>query len=81
MTQLPRFNMPLELAMFFGCKRFGSESQKKKRTLVLDREPYRYRQFISDIAGQDIRARGPIDNVICGVVRSRGQLVFRPWRP
>ena len=55
-TGLPRFNMPLELGMFFGCKRFGPANQKKKRTLVLDREPYRYRQFISDIAGQDIRA-------------------------
>lgn len=54
-TGLPRFNMPLELGMFFGCKS-GRENQKNKRTLVLDREPYRYRQFISDIAGQDIHA-------------------------
>lgn len=26
--------------------------------MILDREPYRYRQFISDISGQDIRAHG-----------------------
>jgi hypothetical protein len=55
-TGLPRFNMPLELGLFFGCKRFGPTNQSKKRTLVLDRDPYRYRQFISDISGQDIRA-------------------------
>lgn len=55
-TGLPRFNMPLELGLFLGCKRFGPESQSRKRTLILDSEQYRYRQFISDIAGQDIRA-------------------------
>lgn len=54
-TGLPRFNMPLELGLFLGCKRFGPTNQSKKRTLVLDSHPYRYRQFISDISGQDIR--------------------------
>jgi len=57
-TGLPRFNMPLELGLFLGCKRFGANNQSKKRTLILDSEQYRYRQFISDIAGQDIRAHG-----------------------
>ena len=55
-TGLPRFNMPLELGLFLGCKRFGAANQGKKRTLVLDKEAYRYRQFISDISGQDIRS-------------------------
>jgi hypothetical protein len=55
-TSLPRFNMPLELGLFLGCKRFGPPNQNKKRTLVLDSDPYRYRQFISDIAGQDVRS-------------------------
>ncbi len=57
-TNLPRFNMPLELGLFLACKRFGPKNQSKKRTLILDSEQYRYRQFISDIAGQDIRAHG-----------------------
>jgi len=55
-TGLPRFNMPLELGLFLGCKRFGASSQSKKRCLVLDSDLYRYRAFISDISGQDIRA-------------------------
>jgi hypothetical protein len=55
-TGLPRFNMPLELGLLLGCKRFGSPNQSKKRILVLDRDQYRYRAFISDISGQDIRA-------------------------
>jgi hypothetical protein len=55
---LPRFNMPLELGLFIGARRFGSREQKRKSTLILDREQYRYQRFISDIAGQDIRAHG-----------------------
>ncbi len=57
-TGLPRFNMPLELGLFLGCKRFGPPHQNGKRTLILDSDPYRYRQFISDISGQDIRSHG-----------------------
>ena len=55
-NHLPRFNMPLELGMFFGCRRFGSKAQRNKISLVLDVEPYRYQKFISDIAGHDIRS-------------------------
>ena len=52
----PRFNMPLELGIFLGAKKFGIEAQKRKKCLILDTEPYRYQQFVSDIAGQDIQA-------------------------
>ena len=54
---LPRFNMPLELGIFLGAKRFGAHTAKK-RCLIMDREPYRYKRFISDIGGQDIKAHG-----------------------
>lgn len=55
-TELPRFNMPLELGVFIGAKRFGPKQQKSKNLLILDKEKYRYQIFISDIAGQDIRS-------------------------
>ncbi|HXI13244.1 MAG TPA: hypothetical protein VNM92_11480 [Thermoanaerobaculia bacterium] len=55
-NRLPRFNMPLELGMFLGAKRFGSGKHKTKLCLVLDTEKYRYQKFISDISGQDIAA-------------------------
>lgn len=55
-TGLARFNMPLELGFFLGAKRYGTAKQRQKRCLVLDRERYRYRNFCSDIAGQDVRA-------------------------
>lgn len=56
---LPRFNMPFELGLFLGAVRFGDERQQEKRTLVLDRDQYRFQKYISDIAGQDIK---PHDN-------------------
>jgi hypothetical protein len=55
-TKLPRFNMPLELGVFLGARRYGQGRQKEKRCLIVDRELYRYRAFISDISGQDISA-------------------------
>ena len=55
-NRLPRFNMPLELGLFLGAKEFGRDRQRQKRCLVLDRDPYRYQKFISDISGQDISA-------------------------
>jgi hypothetical protein len=54
--RLPRFNMPLELGIFLAAKRFGGPPQNNKMCLILDRQPYRYQKFISDIAGQDIQA-------------------------
>jgi len=55
-TGLPRFNMPLELGLFLGARKFGGPRHARKKTLILDREPHRYQTFISDIAGQDIHA-------------------------
>ncbi len=55
---LPRFNMPLELGIFLGAKRFGDDEQRTKRCLVLDVERYRYQKFVSDLAGMDIREHG-----------------------
>lgn len=55
-TGLPRFNMPLELGIFLGAKRFGRAEQKRKSCLILDVDRYRYQKYISDIAGQDIVA-------------------------
>jgi len=69
-TALPRFNMPLELGVFIGAKRFGDTKQKSKNLLILDRDPYRYQIFISDIAGQDIRSHGDDPNNLISHVRN-----------
>src|SRR5438270_470458 len=53
-TNLPRFNMPLELGLYLGCKRYGGAQQRRKACLGMDSDQYRYRASISDISGQDI---------------------------
>jgi hypothetical protein len=56
LNDLPRFNMPLELGLFLGARAFGGKPHREKNCLILDRKPYRYQQFCSDIAGQDVRS-------------------------
>lgn len=67
--ELPRFNMPLELGIFLGAKRFGDESNRLKRCLVLDTEKYRFQKFISDLAGMDITDHGGDPRRMVGRVR------------
>jgi hypothetical protein len=69
-TGLARFNMPLELGLFIGSQKFGNKVQKNKEYLVLDTEKFRYQKFISDIAGQDIRAHQNDPNKIIEAVRN-----------
>ncbi len=62
--------MPLELGLFLGAKRFGGNKQKNKICLTLDKEPYRYQSFISDIAGQDIQTHKNDDSEVVKIVRN-----------
>ncbi|WP_194362392.1 hypothetical protein [Alienimonas chondri] len=77
---LPRFNMPLELGMFLSARRFGPKKQREKVALILDVDPYRYQQFLSDLAGQDIAAHGGDPRRAVTVVRNwlRAQDTSRP---
>lgn len=68
-TKLTRFNMPLELGVFLGAKHFGIQGQKKKSCLILDSEKFRYQKFISDIAGQDLKAHENNQRIIIRIVR------------
>ncbi len=53
---LPRFNMPLECGIDLGVKMFGNKQHRTKSFLILEKEKFRYQKFMSDIAGNDIRA-------------------------
>jgi hypothetical protein len=66
---LPRFNMPYEFGLFVGFKHAGGRVQQTKSVLVLDREPYRYQRFLSDIAGQDIKSHGNDPERLIATVR------------
>lgn len=66
---LPRFNMPLELGIFLGAKRYGRK-HKNKRALIVDSEKFRYPKFISDISGQDIDAHEDNPMVLIKIIRN-----------
>ena len=53
---LPRFNMPLELGIYFGAVQYGGKVQAGKSCIIFDREQHRFRRYISDLGGQDIHA-------------------------
>lgn len=55
-TNLPRFNMPFELGIFWGLKKGGNKVQKKKVALIFECEKYAYQKYLSDINGVDIKA-------------------------
>lgn len=64
-SKLPRFNMPLELGIFIGAIKFGwKTTHGQKEYLILDSENFRFKSFISDIGGQDIKSYSSIDTVI-----------------
>lgn len=53
-----RLNMPLELGIDYGCRKFGSDAHGTKLILILERDRYRYQQAVSDLSGCDIEAHG-----------------------
>ncbi len=52
---LPRFNMPLELGICIGAIEFGTKRQRLNQYLIIESQKFRFKQFISDLSGQDIK--------------------------
>jgi hypothetical protein len=66
---LPRFNMPFELGLDIGCRVYGAGQARRKRCLILDADPHRYKAFLSDISGQDIQSHQNSSATAINVVR------------
>lgn len=67
---LPRFNMPFELGVFLGAKKFGDKMQKEKNALVFEREKYHYQKYISDLSGVDVKAHSNQPDKIVKAIRN-----------
>jgi hypothetical protein len=50
-----RLNMPFELGLDYGSRRFASNYLKGKKYLILERRAFDYRKVLSDISGVDIK--------------------------
>ena len=51
-----RMNMPFELGLDFGCRRYGAGLPGNKAILVLEKQRYDYQRSLSDISGWDIQS-------------------------
>lgn len=56
--ELFRLNMPLELGIDLGCKRFKGAPWNDKKCLIMETERYRYQAALSDLSNSDIVAHG-----------------------
>jgi len=60
-----RLNMPFELGLDYGCRKFYGQGRDKKKLLILEERQYRYQAAISDLSGCDIMAHaGKFDSAI-----------------
>lgn len=77
----PRFNMPFECGIDFGLKMSNYARFGEKRFLILEKEPYRYKSIISDIAGNDIKAHKEDPEEIIKAVRDWFKVLLKdvPW--
>ncbi|MEW8051112.1 MAG: hypothetical protein AB2809_12105 [Candidatus Thiodiazotropha sp.] len=50
-----RMNMPFELGVDYGCKKFKGGKWGNKKILILEKEKYRYQKSLSDLSGSDIK--------------------------
>jgi hypothetical protein len=64
-----RLNMPFELGLDVGCKRFKTGRWRRKRCLILETERYRFNAAISDMSGSDISAHKNEPETVVRVVR------------
>jgi hypothetical protein len=69
-SKLPRFNMPFEAGLAMGSIRFGHAGPLPRDFLLLDAVPFRDKQTLSDLAGQDPKTHGNDARKMVSAVRS-----------
>jgi len=69
-SNLPRFNMPLELGICIGAIEFGNKKQKDNKYLIIESEKFRFKKFISDLSGQDINAHKDSPDEAIRIIRN-----------
>lgn len=65
-----RMNMPFELGLDLGCRRFKGGQWSGKKCLILETERHRYQAAISDISSFDIEAHNDRPVEVVSVVRN-----------
>jgi hypothetical protein len=69
-NELPRFNMPFELGLALGAKRFGGRSHRYDRIKMVVAEPYKLPAYLSDLGGNDPDAHHSRPQDVIRIVRN-----------
>jgi len=77
-AEIFRLNMPFELGLDVGCRRFGNDKHAAKQCLVLEAERYRYQAALSDLSGSDISAHNNNPKKALTAVRAWLVSISRP---
>ncbi len=65
-----RFNLPFELGLDIGSKKFGGQKYSIRKILILDGKPHDYDKYIGDISGQDIECHYNNPETLVSVIRN-----------
>ncbi len=85
-NDLPRFNMPFELGLAMGAKRFGALGRRRDRIKIMVAQPYRLPAYLSDLGGNDPTAHRGEPAAVIRIVRNhlhrapRGGILAGPAR-
>lgn len=66
----PRFNMPFELGLFLGAKRFGNSEQKRKNILIFENKKFSSKIYLSDLNGIDPKSHNNSINKLIEQIRN-----------
>jgi hypothetical protein len=68
--QLARMNMPFELGVDYGTRKFGPQKVRGKKFLILEKELHTFRKALSDLSGVDIKKHANDARQVIGATRS-----------
>ncbi|CAN5495620.1 hypothetical protein BH10ACI1_BH10ACI1_21310 [soil metagenome] len=68
--EFARLNMPFELGIDYGSRKFAENHFGEKKFLILEKERYDYSKALSDLAGIDIKSHSDNAEDIIRVVRN-----------
>ena len=68
-NEFARHNMPFELGIDYGSRKFAENHFGEKKFLILEKERYDYSKALSDLAGIDIKSHNDNAEDIIRVVR------------
>lgn len=67
--EFSRFNLPFELGIAYAARAFGSQRDKSRRILILERDPYAFKRALSDLSGVDIKSHADNPEELVRAVR------------